>query len=112
MQGFGRRMDPFQRMTGLATPDTMDSLCNVFAAYRSMIFQIARTGVSHDMCVCTSKLCCQCHADYQLPLEEGFYAVAGVPLSHIKQFQKSGKVPKSNAWNRGVPETRQTLGVC
>ncbi len=44
MQGVGSRLDPFQRMTELESPDTLDSLCSVFSAYRSMAYQVIRSG--------------------------------------------------------------------
>ena len=43
-QGVGSRLDPFQRMTELESPDTLDSLCSVYSAYRSMIYQVTKSG--------------------------------------------------------------------
>jgi hypothetical protein len=43
-QGVGSRLDPFQRMTELESPDTLDSLCSVYSAYRSMLYQVTKSG--------------------------------------------------------------------
>lgn len=43
-QGSTFRVDPFQRMTEMDSPDTLDSVCSVYAAYRSMVFQVSRAG--------------------------------------------------------------------
>lgn len=45
-QGSTFRMDPFQRMTELDTPDTLDSVCSVYGAYRTMAFHASMTGIT------------------------------------------------------------------
>lgn len=36
MQGPASRIDPLQRLTEVCTPDSLDHVCNIFEAYRSV----------------------------------------------------------------------------
>jgi hypothetical protein len=44
-EGVGTRVDPFQRITEVCTPDSLDHVCSIFEAYRSMVFQVKKQGV-------------------------------------------------------------------
>ena len=41
-QGVGSRIDPLQRLTEICTPDSLDHVCSVYEAYRSIIFQVLK----------------------------------------------------------------------
>lgn len=48
-QGAGSRVDPFQRMTELESPDALDSLCSVYSAYRSLVYQVTKAGTTTNL---------------------------------------------------------------
>lgn len=43
-EGVGNRIDPFQRLSEMGTPDSLDSICSVYEAYRSIVQQIDDLG--------------------------------------------------------------------
>ena len=43
-EGVGSRVDPFQRLSEMCTPDSLDGICSVYEAYRSIIQQIEDLG--------------------------------------------------------------------
>ena len=43
-EGVGSRVDPFQRMLEICTPDSLDSICSVYEAYRSIVQQVRDMG--------------------------------------------------------------------
>ena len=47
-EGVGSRVDPFQRLSGVCTPDSLDSICSVYEAYRSIIQQVEDLGNLSD----------------------------------------------------------------
>lgn len=45
-EGVGNRLEPFQRLTEICTPDSLDTICSVYEAYRSIVQQIQDAGTS------------------------------------------------------------------
>jgi hypothetical protein len=43
-EGGGNRVDPFQRLSEMCAPDSLDSICSVYEAYRSIVQQIDDLG--------------------------------------------------------------------
>ncbi len=41
-QGPGARIDPLQRLTEVCTPDSLDHVCSLYEAYRSMVFHVLK----------------------------------------------------------------------
>lgn len=44
MQGAGSRVEPFQRLLEVCTPDSLDAVCSVYEAYRSIVQQCIEAG--------------------------------------------------------------------
>jgi len=43
-------VDPFDRMTHMAAPDSLDAVCNIYEAFRSIVSSVGE-GESADLCV-------------------------------------------------------------
>lgn len=43
-QGVGSRVEPFQRLIEVGTPDSLDTVCSVYEAYRSIVQQCSEAG--------------------------------------------------------------------
>ena len=45
-QGAGSRVEPFQRLSEVCTPDSLDNVCSVYEAYRSIVQQCVEAGAN------------------------------------------------------------------
>lgn len=48
-QGPGARIDPLQRLTEVCTPDSLDHVCSIYEAYRSMVFHVMKEDSRRDI---------------------------------------------------------------
>ena len=48
-QGHGTRIDPLLRLTEVCTPDSLDQVCSVFEAYRSMVFHVLKEDSQREI---------------------------------------------------------------
>ena len=51
-QGASGTVDPLQRLTEICTPDSLDHVCSIYEAYRSMVFHVLQEGEKNVLLVC------------------------------------------------------------
>jgi hypothetical protein len=47
--GAGCRVEPFQRLSEVCTPDSLDSVCSAYEAYRSIMRQVEEAGIFYPI---------------------------------------------------------------